>query len=122
MGKSNKDKPKKYYAVKKGKKPGIYIKWDECKAQIFKYPGAIYKSFKTLSEAKQFMENKSNIEIIKSNNEKIKSIKEKNNFNDEKYKFSEEKVRHMLTLMVLLTYIKKFMAMEVLLNIKIKVI
>ena len=91
MGKSNKDKPKKYYAVKKGKKPGIYIKWDECKAQIFKYPGAIYKSFKTLSEAKQFMENKSNIEIIKSNNEKIKSIKEKNNFNDEKYKFSEKK-------------------------------
>ena len=91
MGKSNKDKPKKYYAVKKGKKPGIYIKWDECKAQIFKYPGAIYKSFKTLSEAKQFMENKPNIEIIKSNNEKIKSIKEKNNFNDEKYKFSEEK-------------------------------
>ena len=33
-----------------------------------------------------------------------------------------KKVRHMLTLMVLLTYIKKFMAMEVLLNIKIKVI
>lgn len=24
----------KYYAVKKGKIPGIYLTWDECKAQV----------------------------------------------------------------------------------------
>ncbi|EPZ58688.1 caulimovirus viroplasmin family protein [[Clostridium] sordellii ATCC 9714] len=44
----------KYYAVKVGKKPGIYKTWDECKEQVNKFPGAIYKSFKTLEEAEKF--------------------------------------------------------------------
>lgn len=51
---------KKYYAVREGHKPGIYQTWDEAKAQIFKYSGATYKSFKTLAEAEMFMENKNN--------------------------------------------------------------
>lgn len=55
----------KFYDVKKGKKPGIYNTWNECKAQVYKFPGAIYKSFKTLSEAQNFMEIKCNIENIK---------------------------------------------------------
>ena len=38
----------KYYAVYKGNQPGIYTNWDECKLQIHKFQGAIYKSFKTL--------------------------------------------------------------------------
>ena len=33
----------KYYAVVKGRKPGIYTSWDECKTQIDKFSGAIYK-------------------------------------------------------------------------------
>lgn len=45
----------KYYAVKVGKKPGIYYSWDICKKNVTGYKGAIYKSFKTLSEAKDFM-------------------------------------------------------------------
>lgn len=45
----------KYYAVKVGKTPGIYTTWDECKDMVHGYPGAIYKSFKTMDEAKQFM-------------------------------------------------------------------
>lgn len=45
----------KYYAVKIGKTPGIYMTWDECREMTHGYPGAIYKSFKTLEEAKQFM-------------------------------------------------------------------
>lgn len=45
----------KYYAVKVGKTPGIYMTWDECKNMVHGYPGAIYKSFKTMDEAKQFM-------------------------------------------------------------------
>ena len=48
----------KYYAVREGHKPGIYRTWDEAKAQIFKYSGATYKSFKTLAEAEAFMGNK----------------------------------------------------------------
>ena len=45
----------KFYAVKNGKKTGIFSTWDECKEQVFGFKGAIYKSFKTLSEAEAFL-------------------------------------------------------------------
>lgn len=45
----------KYYAVKKGHKPGIYTSWDECKKQVEKFSGAIYKSFISLEDAKNFI-------------------------------------------------------------------
>lgn len=46
---------KKYYAVRKGKTPGIYLTWDECSNQIKGVSGAVYKSFKTKEEAEEFM-------------------------------------------------------------------
>ena len=46
-------KKKKFYVVWKGKKPGIYESWDDCKAQIEGYKGAQYKSFQNFSEAKK---------------------------------------------------------------------
>ena len=46
---------KKYYAVKKGKSPGIYDSWDKCKAQVDGVPGAVYKGFFSLEEARNFM-------------------------------------------------------------------
>lgn len=45
----------KYYAVRTGKKPGIYQSWDDCKAMVHGYPGAVYKSFKSLAEAEVFL-------------------------------------------------------------------
>lgn len=36
---------RKYYVVWKGKKPGIYHSWQDCKKQIENFPGAEYKSF-----------------------------------------------------------------------------
>jgi len=45
----------KYYAVKNGRTPGIYRSWDECKAQVTGYSNAIYKSFKSESDAKDFL-------------------------------------------------------------------
>lgn len=45
----------KYYAVKKGHKPGIYTSWDECKKQVEKFSGAVYKSFTSLEDAKSFI-------------------------------------------------------------------
>ncbi len=36
----------KYYVVWKGKNPGVYQSWDECKKQIEGFPEAVYKSFK----------------------------------------------------------------------------
>ena len=46
---------KKYYAVAKGKTPGIYLTWDDCKEQVQKFSGAVYKSFPTIGEAEEFI-------------------------------------------------------------------
>lgn len=35
----------KFYAVRKGRKPGIYNTWPECNEQVKGYKGAEYKSF-----------------------------------------------------------------------------
>jgi ribonuclease HI len=45
----------KFYSVFKGFKPGVYTTWDEAKEQVNGYPGAVYKSFKTEEEAKNWM-------------------------------------------------------------------
>lgn len=45
----------KFYAVRKGKVPGIYNSWDACKRMVDGYPGAIYKSFKSKKEAEDFV-------------------------------------------------------------------
>ena len=47
---------KKYYVVKKGSKTGIFTSWTECRASVEGYPGACYKGFATLSEAKAYLE------------------------------------------------------------------
>ena len=44
----------KYYAVKVGKIPGIYLTWDECKINVIGFPNAKYKSFNTIEEAEEF--------------------------------------------------------------------
>ncbi len=45
----------KWYAVAKGRTPGIYQTWDECKAQTAGFSGAIFKSFKTRDDAQAFI-------------------------------------------------------------------
>jgi len=44
----------KYYAVRAGRVPGIYLSWDDCKRQVYGFPGALFKSFKTEVEARGF--------------------------------------------------------------------
>lgn len=46
----------KYYAVKIGKTPGIYRTWEECKAMVHGFPGAVYKGFPTEKEALSFLQ------------------------------------------------------------------
>ena len=46
---------KKFYAVRQGRKTGMFLTWDECKKQVMGYPGAIYKSFGTEEEAKEYL-------------------------------------------------------------------
>lgn len=48
---------KHYYAVRKGKKPGIYETWNDCKEQVIGYSGAEYKKFPKYEEAKKFIKN-----------------------------------------------------------------
>ena len=51
-------KKKKIYVVWEGVKPGIYQSWEECKAQVFGFENARYKSFTSLHEAeKAFTDN-----------------------------------------------------------------
>lgn len=50
-----KAKKSKYYAVRVGRKTGIYRTWGECQEQIMRYPGAVYKSFTELEDAENFM-------------------------------------------------------------------
>lgn len=45
----------KYYAVKKGRKAGIYQDWASAKAQVEGYKGASYKSFATKQAASDFI-------------------------------------------------------------------
>ncbi len=49
---------KKYYAVRRGKKPGIYRQWfgpDGAQVQVAGFPGAVYKGFGSRQEAERFM-------------------------------------------------------------------
>jgi ribonuclease HI len=46
---------RKFYAVRKGRKPGIYLTWEECSQQVTGVAGAIYKSFETRAEAERFL-------------------------------------------------------------------
>lgn len=59
----------KYYAVKKGKVPGIYLSWNDCKAMVDGYQGAVYKSFKTIEEAEKFITGEKTITGVKASAE-----------------------------------------------------
>lgn len=73
----------KFYAVHKGRKPGIYSTWDECKNQVDGFNGPIYKKFDNRTSAELFLKNgfnqKSLDKFTKKNN-----IREKVDKNNEK--------------------------------------
>src|SRR5436309_1582182 len=45
----------KFYAVRKGRTPGIYLTWEDCSQQVTGVAGAIYKAFETRAEAERFL-------------------------------------------------------------------
>ena len=55
----------KFYAVRKGHRPGIYNTWADCEKAAKGFSGAEFKSFKTKAEAENFMNN------LKDENKKI---------------------------------------------------
>lgn len=48
----------KYYAVRRGRAPGIYTTWDAALAQVNGFQGAVYKGFATRQEAEDFLAGK----------------------------------------------------------------
>lgn len=46
----------KYYAVRRGRNPGIYLSWTDCKLQVHGFAHARYKSFLSLREAEGFLQ------------------------------------------------------------------
>lgn len=51
----------KFYAVRKGKKTGIFETWAECEAQVKGYSGAEYKSFSDHKSASEYLNIENNI-------------------------------------------------------------
>lgn len=71
----------KFYSVYKGKSgvPMILRSWEECKNEVIGFKGAIYKSFKTLDEAKEFL-------VLNSKGKKISdNLKDTNKVKNESY-------------------------------------
>ena len=47
---------KKFYAVRQGRDgPAVYDTWDQCRARVQGFSGAVYKSFPTRAEAEAFI-------------------------------------------------------------------
>ena len=46
---------KKFYAVQRGRTPGVYVSWADCEKQVKGFSGAVYKSFPTMAEAEEFI-------------------------------------------------------------------
>ncbi|RFN48511.1 ribonuclease h1 [Fusarium flagelliforme] len=46
----------KYYAVRRGREPGIYTSWAECQRQVKRFRRCRYKGFPTRAEAEAFMD------------------------------------------------------------------
>lgn len=45
-----------FYAVKVGRKTGVFTTWEECEAQVKGFSGAEYKKFETMKEAETFLD------------------------------------------------------------------
>ncbi|XP_017397469.1 ribonuclease H1 isoform X1 [Cebus imitator] len=44
-----------FYAVRRGRKTGVFLTWNECKAQVDRFPAARFKKFATEDEAWAFV-------------------------------------------------------------------
>jgi len=63
-----------YYAVANGRDIGIFSNWNDCNNSVKGYKNAIYKKFNTKSEADNFIQSKTEININPSNVQKQNNI------------------------------------------------
>ena len=74
----------KYYAVKVGRVAGIYSSWDECKAQVDGYEGAMFKSFSNIVDAQDYLDSK---KVMVSLNSPVAYVDGSFNNNTNEYSF-----------------------------------
>lgn len=76
----------KIYAVKKGRVPGVYRKWDETKKQVDGFSGAEYKSFENITDAIDYLgwQEKSREETINRKDDTLENAIEKIKRNSKK--------------------------------------
>lgn len=58
----------KFYAVKHGRKKGIYNTWENCQIQIEGFSNSQYRGFNTMGEAQQYMDSNNQNETQFTNN------------------------------------------------------
>ncbi|NP_001244787.1 ribonuclease H1 isoform X1 [Macaca nemestrina] len=52
-----------FYAVRRGRKTGVFLTWNECKAQVDRFPAARFKKFATEDEAWTFVRKSASPEV-----------------------------------------------------------
>lgn len=57
---------KNFYGVRVGRTTGVFTTWDECKAAVHGFTGAVYKGFETEDEARAYLEGGSDAKEIKA--------------------------------------------------------
>lgn len=92
MGKS---KGPKWYAVRSGRKPGVYATWSECEVQTKGFSGAVFKSFPTKIEAEQFVGDRKydSAHALLKKQQPILSIGSKRNNSEVSVIYENEKLR-----------------------------
>jgi hypothetical protein len=63
------DTSRQYYAVARGRNPGVYTDWGSAEKQVNGFSGALYKKFKARSDAQRFVERHCNRPIKSSDDE-----------------------------------------------------
>ena len=46
----------RFYAVRRGREKGIFSSWEECKKQVVGFAGAEYKSFSSINDAQDYLD------------------------------------------------------------------
>lgn len=69
-------KKSKFYAVRRGRKTGIFHSWNQCNKQVHGYSNAEHKSFKTLEEANAYLNGRNVNPAPKKKAEKCKTSKQ----------------------------------------------
>lgn len=89
----------KYYAVRKGRKPGIFTTWDEAKKQVDGFSNARFKSFPTYEEAEKFMHHQEGQpELAKTKPVAVKPVIKKRPENNVQFKTVNSKKHYFATI------------------------